>query len=136
MYLSAYFERHRTAYYDLLRRVSQNSEWTEWVEFFMDGVIQGSNEAIRATNRFLDLRTRYEQKLIANRASGNAVILAMRLFSNPVVTIPMAAEYLDTGYPSAKKAVMHLVRTGILEQVGTGKRNKEYVAREIVSVFS
>ena len=136
LYLSAYFEKNRTEYYHLLRRVSQNSEWSEWIEFFLNGVIQCSNEAIRVTYKFFDLREKYEQKLQENRASRNAIILATYLLSNPVVTIPTAAKYLETGYPPAKKAVMYLVSAGILEQIGTQRRNKEYVAREVVDVFS
>ena len=136
LYLSAYFERNRTEYYERLRRVSQNSEWTEWIEFFLNGVIQCSDEAIRVTHRFLDLRTKYERELKESRASGNAIILTTYLFSNPVVTIPVAARYLGTGYPPAKKAVMYLVGAGILEQANARRRNKEYVAREIVDVFS
>ena len=136
LYLSAYFERNRTEYHHLLRRVSQNSEWTKWLEFFMKGVIQCSDEAIRVTYKFLDLREKYELKLKENRASRNAIILVTYLLSNPVVTIPAAAKYLGTGYPPAKKAVMYLVDAGILEQRDTRRRGKEYVAREIVDVFS
>lgn len=136
LYLSAYFERNRAEYYARLRRVSQNSEWTEWIEFFLNGVIQCSDEAIRVTHRFLELRTKYERELKESRASRNAIILTTYLFSNPVVTIPMAARYLGTGYPPAKKAVMYLVSAGILEQANARRRNKEYVAREIVDVFS
>lgn len=136
LYLSAYFERNRTEYYTLLRRVSQNSDWSEWVGFFLRGVIQCSDDAIRVTYKFLDLREKYEQNLKESRASRNALILATYLFSNPVVTIPMAAKYLKTGYPPAKKAVMYLVSAGILEQIGTQRRNKEYVAREVVNAFS
>ena len=136
LYLSAYFERNRTEYYHLLRGVSQNSEWTEWIDFFLNGVIQCSDEAIRVTNKFLNLREKYEQKLKESRASRNAIVLVTYLFSNPVVTIPAAAKYLGTGYPPAKKAVMYLVGAGILEQIGTRRRGKEYAAREILDVFS
>ena len=136
LYLSAYFERNRTEYYHLLRRVSQNSEWTEWMDFFLNGVIQCSDEAIRVTYKFLNLREKYEQKLKESHASRNAMVLARYLFSNPVVTIPAAAKYLGTGYPPAKKAVMYLVGAGILEQIGTRRRGKEYAASEILDVFS
>jgi len=136
LYLSAYFERNRTEYYELLRGVSKDGKWMEWIIFFLTGVIQCSQEAIAVTHKLLDLRSKYEQKLKENRASGNAIILAMRLFSKPVITIPMAAKYLNTGYPPAKKAVMYLVSAGILEQIDTRKRNKKYIAREIVDIFS
>ena len=136
LYLSAYFERNRTEYYDLLRRVSRNNEWPEWIRFFLTGVVQCSKEAIDVTHRFLALRSKYEKNLKEYRASGNAIALTMWLFSNPVVTIPTAAKYLKVGYPPAKKAVMYLVGAGILEQSDDRKRNKEYIARGIMDVFS
>ena len=136
LYLSAYFERNRDRYYELLRRVSENSDWLEWIKFFLKGVVQCSQEAIDTTHKILDLKTKYEQRLKEGRASRNAMVLAPHLFSRPVLTIPMAAEYLGTGYPPAKRAVTYLVNAGILEQIGTKKRNKRYVAREIIDIFS
>ena len=136
LYLSSYFEQNRTEYYELLREVSKNSRWLEWISFFLTGVIQSSNEAIDVTRKLLDLKSKYEQLLRENRASRNAMILADYVFTMPVVTIPVVAQYLKTGYPPAKKAVTYLVDAGILELSGTKKRNKEYVAREIVGVFS
>ncbi|MCE2498439.1 MAG: Fic family protein [Nitrosopumilaceae archaeon] len=136
LYLSSYFEQNRTEYYELLREVSKNSRWLEWVSFFLTGVIQSSNEAIDVTHKLLDLKSKYEQLLRENRASRNAMVLADYVFAMPVVTIPVVAQYLKTGYPPAKKAVTYLVDAGILELAGAKKRNKEYVAREIVDVFS
>lgn len=136
LYVSAYFERNRSEYYTRLRNVSKHSEWVEWVEFFLRGVIQCSKEAVDATNRFLELKSRYEQKLADEKASRNTIVLTSHLFSNPRITIPQAASYLEMGYPPAKKAVMYLVDAGILEQIGSRRRNKEYVAKEILDVFS
>lgn len=134
--LSAYFERNRAEYYERLRRVSRNGEWAEWLEFFLYGVIQCSREAVNATRRLADISSSYGQKLKENKVSGNTFILARYLFANPVITIPAAAKYLETGYPPAKKAVMYLVNAGILEQIDAKKRNKEYVAKEILDIFS
>ena len=133
--LSSYFERNRPEYYERLKRISRNSEWAEWLEFFLHGVIQSSREAISTTHRLLDIRTSYEQKLKKCKVSGNTFALVRYLFANPVITISAAAKYLGTGYPPAKKAVMYLVSAGILEQIGTKKRNKEFVAKEILDIF-
>jgi Fic family protein len=35
LYLSAFFERNRDAYYDLLLAVSQKGAWNEWLSFFL-----------------------------------------------------------------------------------------------------
>ena len=133
--LSAYFERNKAEYYRLLRGVSENSDWTEWIKFFLNGVVQCSREAIDAMHKTLDLKAKHEQRLREDRASRNAMVLATYLFARPVLTIPMAAKRLGTGYPPAKKAVTYLVNAGILEQIGSKKRNKRYVARKIIGIF-
>jgi len=35
-YISAYFEQHRDEYYERLRGVSRDGDWTGWCEFFFD----------------------------------------------------------------------------------------------------
>jgi Fic family protein len=48
LYLSAYFERHRAAYYELLLAVTQRGAWREWILYFL-GVWPSS----RATPRIV-----------------------------------------------------------------------------------
>ena len=136
LYLSSYFERYRSEYYERLRDISTKSEWTGWIEFFLRGVIECSKDAIDTTKEFLKLKSDYETRLKDSRASRSSMLLTEYLFSKPVVTIPLASEHLQIGYPPAKNAVMYLVNLGILEQVGPGRRAKTYVAREILDVFS
>jgi Fic family protein len=42
LYLSAYFEKHRTEYADLLLGVSKKADWNAWVEFFLTRVAEQS----------------------------------------------------------------------------------------------
>lgn len=89
-----------------------------------------------ATDHMLRLRSKYERNLREVRAPNSAVILAAKLFSSPVMTIPAAADHLKMTYASAKSAVTHLTDAGILERNDTRKRGKIYVAREILDAFS
>ena len=136
LYMSSYFERHKIEYYELMRNVSKNCEWIKWIKFFLKGVVECSKEAIGVTNRLLRLKSEYDTRLTDGRASRNAMIITDRLFFQPIVTIPMAAEYIQMGYPPAKKAIMYLVDAGILEQSGSGRRYKTYIAKEILDIFS
>jgi Fic family protein len=40
LYLSDYFEKHRTDYYDHLMRVRLNNDLSGWVQFFLRGVVE------------------------------------------------------------------------------------------------
>lgn len=39
IFVSEYLEEHREEYYSRLKNVSENNEWQEWIEFFLDAVI-------------------------------------------------------------------------------------------------
>jgi len=57
LYLSAYFERHRWMYYDLLMAASARGAWRDWLVFFFHGVAQQARDAIRRAQRLQDLQT-------------------------------------------------------------------------------
>jgi Fic family protein len=136
LYLSVYFEKNRSEYYRHLLSVSQNQTWTEWIQFFLRGVIIQASDAITNIRRLTDLRTTYEEKLRTKKASGNATQLMAYLFANPVVTIPGAEKYLGVTYPSAKLAIERLQEIGILEEIGNRERNKMFKATEILNILT
>lgn len=136
LFLSSYIEENKIEYYDRLQDVRRAGKWTEWLEFFMRGVIKCSERAIDASDRMQELKSAYEQNLRGARAPRSAILLVEKLFSSPVVTIPVAADYLSMTYPSASNAVMYLEDAGILERIGARKRGKLYAAKDILNVFS
>ncbi|HEY6139931.1 MAG TPA: Fic family protein [Thermoanaerobaculia bacterium] len=134
LYLSAFFEQHRDAYYAHLLGVSQRGAWSEWVEFFLRAVHEQALDAVERANRLLSLRDEYRTRMTAARQS--ALLLAMidHLFLSPAVTIAGAARDLDVTYASAKQNVEKLVAARILEPLSEA-RNRAYMAREILALI-
>jgi Fic family protein len=135
LYLSAYFDRKKSQYYRKLLEVSQKSKYEEWLQFFLKGVIEQSEDSLDRAKRLNDLSDRYQHKLVAIGATLNAQKLIDRLFYNPFITIPQATEYLKVTYPTAKKAIDILERAQIVEEVTGKERYKLYCAREILNVI-
>jgi len=136
LYLSAYFERNRAAYMDHLLRVSQEGSWNEWICFFLQGVVEESNDAIRRIERLLELRQQYREKMQTARASALTLRLVEQLFVNPAITIPGTAKLLRVGYPSAKLIVQRLVKAGILKEVTARKRDRIFCALGVMTLTS
>jgi Fic family protein len=130
--LSAYFEQHRSEYYDHLLRVSQTGEWQPWVQYFLQAVRQESHEAVRRTQAILDLRRRYREKMEAAGASAHALKIVDDLFVTPATTINTVAKRLRVSYPTADLLVRKLVRAGILEADARQRRNRIFRASEIL----
>jgi Fic family protein len=114
LYLSAFFERNRTQYYDLLLGVSQRGAWRDWVEFFLRGVEEQALDATRLAHHVLDLQQDWRQRLTAARTSPLALRLADDLFVAPMITVPHAVQVLGVSYNTARSAVDRLVAAGIL----------------------
>jgi len=136
LYLSAYFEKHRQAYYDLLLSVSTRGTWREWVEFFMRGVAEQARDAVVRAKQLQNLQAEWRVRLTQARASGLAIRLADTLFDSPFITIPQAQRRLGVKqYHSARRHVQRLVEMGILKPLGAPSYGKTFVAAEIMRVI-
>ncbi|MCL4741134.1 MAG: Fic family protein [Phycisphaerales bacterium] len=132
LYLSAYFEREREAYYSRLLVVSREGKWTEWLEFFLRGVAEQSMDAVDRTSRLVELRDEYRRRLIGARASALPLRLADELFARPAVSVSRVCDVLGVTRRSAQINVDKLVAAGILREATGKQRNRVYVADDII----
>ena len=135
LYLSAFFERHRSDYYRLLLEVSQNGNWTEWILFFLRGVAEQSIDALNRANQLQQLAAEYRDLLHKKRASSTALKLVEVLFKNPVVSPTSTKSVLNLTYVSVQKNIEKLVEAGILREVTGRKRDRIYVAQQIIDIL-
>lgn len=134
LYLSAFFERRRAKYYDLLLAVSRAGAWEPWIRFFLVGVAEQAEDALERSNRLLELRETYHRRLQAARASWLPLKLVDDLFVHPALTVATAAQTLKVTRRAAQLNVDKLREAGILREVTGRQRNRVYVAEEIVSL--
>ena len=131
LYLSAFFERHRDEYYDLLTAVGEDGAWHEWVEFFLRGVAEQASDAISKAKQLQDLQLDWRQRLEGER-SALPLRLGDHLFQSPVLTIPQAQHVLEVTYHSARRNVEKLVKAGILQPAGEVGGVRTFVAGEVL----
>lgn len=134
LYLSAYFERHRDAYYDRLQAVSERGEWPAWLLFFLRGVAEQSQEALTKAKQLQDLQYRWHQAVIHARSSALLFRMIDNLFQSPIITIPEAARLLDVTWRSAKLTIQKLVEAKILTPRDDAKYGKTYIALDIIRI--
>jgi Fic family protein len=135
LYLSAYFERHRGAYYDHLLAVSQKGEWEEWLPFFLRGVSVEASDASRRAARLFGLRETYRERFQRQGARSNLLTAVNHLYANPVSSIRELAEVLGVSFEAARRLVGSLEERGVLEEITGRRRNRVYAAREILDVL-
>jgi len=136
LYLSHYLKAHRDEYYDRLTAIRNDDDWEGWIEFFLEGVRQVSDEAVRKAQAILGLREKHRD-LIAGSAtrSPNVIGLLDWLFEQPRFDIPAAARHLGCAYPTASNAVGKLEELGIVEEMTGQNRNRVYRYGPYIDLF-
>jgi Fic family protein len=136
LYLSDFFEKHKSDYYDLLLGVSREGNWDAWLRYFIRGVAVQSKAAEEVGYKILDLQKKYRQQLQERSVSTSVFQLLDMLFLNPFVSLKGVSDYLKITWPTAKASVEHLLKLGILREVSGRKRSRIYCAQELLDILS
>lgn len=115
LYMSAFFEKNKRQYMDLLFSVSAQGAWEDWIRFCLEGVVEQAEDAERRCDKLLELRERFDGLL-----KGGSVRLSKLvdgLFSSPFVTVTQYAKNMDVSYPTARLDLKKLERLGILTEL-------------------
>ena len=131
LYLSVYFERFRSRYYDLLLWTSQNGDFQPWFAFFLQAVASQAADAEERTVRLVDEQARLRNRLLEEKATVTVVRLGDFLFARPFVTASLLTSALDVTTPTAQAAINELVSRGVLEEVTGRRRGRVYFAPAI-----
>ncbi len=135
LYLSAYFEKYRSQYYDRLLKVSQANQWEDWLTFFLSGIVVQSQDASFRIKKLQDLRDRYHDGLQKGRAPARLLQVVDLLFQQPIITMKQVETDLDINFTAAKRYVEQLVTLGVLHEVTGYARNRIYRADEIMQTI-
>jgi Fic family protein len=136
LYLSAYFERNRSEYYDRLLAVSRRGDWEGWLRFFLTGVRDQSREAAILVKNLQQLRERYHQQLAGRRSAVRLAEAADFLLGNPIVSVrglQVGLELAD--FKTAQRYIDTLEQAGILREVTGRRRNRLYRANDVFNAI-
>ena len=130
LYLSAYFERRRSDYYDQLQAVRERGHTDGWIDFFLTGVAEQANDAIQRSEALADLRERFRLTLQGHRSRATEVIDLV--FENPLLTTNRVAAALDVTGQSALNYIRTLEKRGIVTEVQEiPGRSKRWIAHDV-----
>jgi len=131
LYLSAYFEQRRSDYYDRLQAVRERGQLTQWLDFFLAGVVEQATDAAARAEILVDLREQYRARLAGDLS--RAVEVVDLVFQNPVVTTNRVAGELEITVQGALNHIRRLEGVGIVqEKAGIPGRSKRWEASEVL----
>ena len=136
LYLSDFFEKNRTLYYDNLMRVREKNDIEQWFKFFLVGIIETAKSGINTFDKILKLKNEIEEKLktIGSRST-NAKLVIDNLFINPIISPTRSKEITNLSLASVYKLLDKLEELKIIEEFTGRKRDKLYVFSDYLNLF-
>lgn len=136
LYLSDFFERNRTLYYDNLTRVREKDDLTQWFKFFLVGVIETAKSSVSTFDSILKLQKEVEAKIqTLGSRSNNAQLILIHLFQRPIIDAQKVKELTNLSSPSVYKLIDELESLEIITEITGAKRGKIYLFREYTKLF-
>ena len=135
LYLSAYFEANREAYYDALHNVSRHGLWIEWLRFVTQGIREQAEDAAIRADRLLDVLQRRRGEVMSSIRSPTAPRLVEELVARPYLTTARAAEMMGMSTINAQRIVDRFCELGLLREVTGRQRNRIYCADEVMRLL-
>ncbi len=137
LYLSYFFKKNRQEYYDRLTMVRNSGNYEQWIEFFLKGVSEVSDQAIETARKILELQSNHRNLLWQKKISSPlAVGLLEKLFYTPYMSVTNVAEAFSISYQAASLLVNQFEKHGILKETTGKKRDKKYVYKQYIDILS
>ena len=136
LYISYFLKRNRTEYYDRLMEVRIKGNFEQWVQFFLQAILESALDAIETIEALNQLHERNVKSL---PSSGRATKTVERVFdyieSRPIIDIRKTSDELDLSFNTIASAVKKLVEAGILQPVNQVKKGRIFAYEAYLNIL-
>ncbi len=136
LYLSDFFEKHRTLYFDNLMRARINNDINQWMKFFLTGIIETAKKGVDTFDGILKLQKELEVKI---KSLKNRSIDAQRvidyLYTQPIIDVTKVEQIIGKSNVTAYKLLSSLESLHILTEISGDQRNRRYAFKEYLNLF-
>ncbi len=137
LFLSSYFKKNQKAYYQRLREYTEG-KIEQWVDFFLDGVIEIVDESIDISQRINKIREEDMRKIeeLGKRESESGELVLQKLYSQPIVSVKTITQWTKFSRNGAQKLIDRFIELGILSiKDKKEKYGRTYEYKKYLDVF-
>ena len=135
LYLSSYMLRNRRRYYRLLQLVrEQESYWSEWFIYILQGIEEVSKQGINIVNEVNILLEEYKHQ-IRDKYSFYSHELINSLFIYPYTKSSFLGKEIKVSRATANRYLEELAKSGFLNKHQYGKENY-YINHKLIDILA
>lgn len=139
LYLSDFFEKNRSKYYDALSLVRESDNIEHWIRFFLTGVSETAKKGKETFEQIIELRKKYEITIesgmgIKRQKLGKKLLL--KLFSQPIVTVRDIEKLIPVTFQTASVIAKDFERLGLFVEKTGQSKNRIFYLQEYLNLFN
>lgn len=138
LYLSSYFKKHQDRYYEVLDSYhSEKGSPNEWLDFFLDGVVETAESAIETCHKITDLRLEDMAKVqsLGKNSAESTLKMLQHLYSLPIVGLAEVMKWTGYSKQGAYNVIERLVQKDILSPRGNKDYAQKYEYKRYLDIF-
>ena len=137
LYLSDFFEKNKTLYYDNLTLVRSKNDLGQWIKFCLTGIIKTAENAAPVLKNIMELKASIEKEriMLMGKRSKQGIEFFHLLFEKPVVTIKAVQTMTGLSPKAGNDLVQAFVEQKILVEITGYQRNRVFVFDEYIKMF-
>jgi Fic family protein len=135
LFVSGYINKNRTEYYRLLRNITDEQDWTSFIEYMLKSFYYQAKET--KEQLFKVMATFYETKnrMKEDCPSSYSSDLAEIMFSTPIITPIRLGNLMDIHYTTATRYLKDLKNNQFLEHQKLGKY-QIYINKKLLDILN
>lgn len=138
LFLSSYFKKHQQIYYDKLSGY-HNGNVDDWLDFFLDGVIEIAEEGIETVEKITALRMEDSEKIqsLGKRSASSAMLVLRKLYAQPIINASIIQSWTGYTWKGAQRVIERFIELGILIPKDIDKKyGQSYMYKKYIDIFS
>ena len=137
LYLSDFFERNRSHYYDNLMRVREADDMTQWFKFFLVGVIETAERGIDTFDAILKLQKEVDALVepLGSRAE-NARKVIRAIYARPVTDAKRVSDITGLSMSATYRLISDMEEIGLLTKIMGDQRDRKYTFQRYLNLFT
>lgn len=113
-------------------------DWESWLTFYLQGIIDTSEQAARTARRITRLREDHRNLISENLglSSSNGYRMIDYMYEHPVFAVKDVAQAIGSSYVTVNNLVARFVQMQLVEEVTGQSRNRRFRYEPYIRLFT
>lgn len=136
LFLSSFWQKHACEYREALSILQLTGDWTRWITFYLDAIVQSVKKTISYIDSLDETKEIWKKKTTLLRQSSITQDVLDFIVYVPVFNVAILQKYIPSTYQVISRSIEFLVDVDIIKPLNTKKRNRVFLASDIIGLLS